>query len=136
MIVRPAELADHQEWLSMRMVLWPDCPADEHAAEMRAYAGAGESQMAFVADVGFVCGFVEASLRPTAEGCTTSPVGCIEGIYVKPDDRRHGARRALITAAERWAALFTLNPNCFHLDFGRQPHPSTMKPSLTTQIRR
>jgi aminoglycoside 6'-N-acetyltransferase I len=73
MIVRPAQFADHQEWLAMRMALWSDCPADEHVAEMRTYAGVGECQMAFVADVGFVCGFVEASLRQTAEGCTTSP---------------------------------------------------------------
>ena len=91
MVVRPVELADHEEWLLIRMQLWPDCSAGEHAAEMRAYAGAGEFQMAFVADGGFVCGFVEASLRPTAEGCTTSPVGYIEGIYVKPDNRRYGS---------------------------------------------
>jgi aminoglycoside 6'-N-acetyltransferase I len=103
MVVRPAELEDHEEWLSMRSALWPDCPAAEHVAEVRAYAGAGGRQMAFVAELGSVCGFVEASLRLNAEGCTTTPVGYLEGIYVMPDKRHRGVGRALVNAAEAWA---------------------------------
>lgn len=91
MVVRPAEVEDHEEWLSMRSALWPDCSAAEHLAEMRAYAGAGDRQMAIVVEMGSVCGFVEASLRLSAEGCTTTPVGYIEGIYVMPDKRHCGS---------------------------------------------
>lgn len=103
MVVRPAEPEDHEEWLSMRSALWPEYPAAEHLAEMRAYAGAGDRQMAIVVEMGSVCGFVEASLRPSAEGCTTTPVGYLEGIYVLPGKRHRGVGRALVNAAEAWA---------------------------------
>ena len=43
------------------------------------------------------------SLRDWAEGCTTEPVGYIEGWYVQPIYRRSGVGRQLIEAAEHWA---------------------------------
>jgi aminoglycoside 6'-N-acetyltransferase I len=48
-------------------------------------------------------GFLEVSLRPYAWGCESSPVGYLEGWYVKPGVRRQGVGRALVTAAEEWA---------------------------------
>lgn len=47
-------------------------------------------------------GFAELSLRPCAEGCTTSPVAYLEGWYVTPDARHRGVGRRLIEAAEDW----------------------------------
>jgi GNAT superfamily N-acetyltransferase len=52
---------------------------------------------------GGLCGFLEASLRPFADGCATSPVGYIEGWFVDDDARRHGIGRGLVMAAEEWA---------------------------------
>jgi aminoglycoside 6'-N-acetyltransferase I len=52
---------------------------------------------------GGLCGFVEASVRPMADGCTTHPVGYVEGWYVDPDVRQKGVGRALVGAAEAWA---------------------------------
>lgn len=51
MVVRPAELTDHQEWLSMRIALWPDCPANQHLSEMHGYGESKGAQMAFVAEM-------------------------------------------------------------------------------------
>jgi aminoglycoside 6'-N-acetyltransferase I len=48
-------------------------------------------------------GFLEASQRKYAEGCSTGPVGYIEGWYVDPDLRRQGIGRQLICEAESWA---------------------------------
>ena len=35
-----------------------------------------------------------------ADGCTTHPVGYVEGWYVDPDVRRKGVGKALVAAAE------------------------------------
>src|SRR5262249_20594227 len=37
--IRPACDGDQAEWLRMRALLWPDCPADQHADEIRAFFG-------------------------------------------------------------------------------------------------
>jgi aminoglycoside 6'-N-acetyltransferase I len=59
----------------------------------------------FVADRGDerLGGFIEAGLRPFADGCETRPVGYVEGWYVDADLRRQGLGAALLGAAEAWA---------------------------------
>ena len=38
------------------------------------------------------------------EGTSTSPVGYLEGIFVREENRGRGAARALLAACEAWAA--------------------------------
>jgi aminoglycoside 6'-N-acetyltransferase I len=52
---------------------------------------------------GTLGGFASYSIRPWADGCTTSPVPYVEGWWVAPDLRRTGVGRALIGAIEQWA---------------------------------
>jgi molybdopterin synthase catalytic subunit len=113
MIVRPVQLpADRAEWLRMRLSLWPSYPAGEVEAEVDSYAAVGrinhQATQVFVIDRGYTApgklgGFVEVSLRPLARGCTTSPVGYVEGWFVDADLRRYGFGANMITAAEEWA---------------------------------
>ncbi len=104
MIIRPVEERDFDEWLRMRLTLWPDQPADDLRAEMATLC-ADESTATYVADRGggALGGFVEAGQRKYAEDCDTSPVGYIEGWYVDADLRGQGIGRALVQAAEQWA---------------------------------
>ena len=104
MLIRSVEERDSDEWLRMRLTLWPDHTVDEMLTEM-ASLRADESAATFVADRGdgTLGGFVEAGLRKYAEGCDTSPVGYIEGWYVDADLRAQGIGRALVRAAEDWA---------------------------------
>ena len=54
---------------------------------------------------GDVVAFAEATLRGHyVNGCNTSPVGFLEGVYVKPPYRNHGLARVLCEALEDWAA--------------------------------
>src|SRR5688572_17296573 len=115
--VRAPSLEDKDEWLRMRRVLWPDCPDMDHHAKIDLFlrrdrdmppASCGFSMAdiaTFVAERegGGLCGFVEASIRPYAEGIEPQPVGYVEGWYVDPDVRRHGVGRSLVEAAEAWA---------------------------------
>lgn len=103
MKIRALEATDWDEWLRMRIALWPDHTVDEHRAEMSQVV-ADDVMTVFVADRGgLLGGFLEVSLRKYADGCTTSPVGYLEGWYVDADLRTQGIGRALVQAAEQWA---------------------------------
>src|SRR5258706_14740442 len=108
MPIRSLASAGVDEWLRMRATLWPDAPLDDLRAETPAYLGADGPRdiAAFVApraDGRGLEGFIELSLRNIADGCTTSPVGYIEGWYVDGDARRRGIGRALVATGESWA---------------------------------
>lgn len=102
--IRPLAASDHDEWLRMRLALWPYDAAEQLRAEMDIIA-ADSLQPVFVAERagGGLAGFVEAGTRSYGEGCDTAPVGYIEGWYVDEDLRRAGLGGLLLRAVEDWA---------------------------------
>jgi len=48
-------------------------------------------------------GFIELSIRPHAEGCTSDRVAFVEGWFVEAGHRGRGVGAALMAAAEEWA---------------------------------
>ncbi|WP_038043099.1 aminoglycoside 6'-N-acetyltransferase [Thermus tengchongensis] len=99
--VRPLRPEDLPAYLALRLALWPEGGDDLKEVESLLQ---DPDQAAFGAEVeGQLVGFVEASLRPYAEGCDTRPVGYLEGWYVAPEWRGQGIGRALAEAAEAWA---------------------------------
>ena len=115
--IRSPRVEDRAEWVRMRRALWPTCPDEEHLAEIGLFLQGSHDTSpascryavgeiaAWVAErpSGGLCGFLEASIRPYAEGSEAQPVGYIEGWYVDPDMRKRGVGRALVVAAEEWA---------------------------------
>jgi len=102
--IRRATKGDRPEWLRMRDALWPEETTARHRKEMDEYLRENGA-VAYVAarpDRG-LAGFVEATIRPHADACDTSPVGYVEGWYVDADVRRHGVGRRLVRTAECWA---------------------------------
>lgn len=99
-----AGAADVADWLALRIALWPHAAAespDEIAALL-----ASANQAAFVArdDGERPAGFAEASIRRDhVNGCETSPVGFLEGIYVVAEARRQGVARQLVAAVAAWS---------------------------------
>ena len=105
MSVRPVAPADAEAWARMRAALWPGWPED-HPPEIAAFFDAvPEDAACFLAEAedGAPLGFAEVARRRSAEGCGTSPVGYLEGIWVEPRARRAGVARALVSACEAWA---------------------------------
>lgn len=112
--VRPITLADREAWIALRRELWPDHTAEYLANDADAVLRsrrhhrlwrASMRMTVLLAEVGpgRIVGFAEVDLRPFADGCRTSPVGYLEGWYVKAEFRRKGVGRALVRAAEDWA---------------------------------
>lgn len=104
MIVRRAHSGDEAVYAELRVELWPGIPSRENLGECRDILAAAD-QAVLLAETprGQIVGFAEVSLRPLAEGCTTRPVGYLEGWYVRPDARHRGVGRRLMEAAELWA---------------------------------
>jgi aminoglycoside 6'-N-acetyltransferase I len=103
--VRPARPADASEWARLRTALWPESP-DDHPPEIAAYFEDPPTwAVCLLAEEpdGRIAGFAEMGLRNYAEGCATSPVGYLEGIWVEPDRRDSGVGRALVEAGAGWA---------------------------------
>src|SRR5687767_6568832 len=80
--------------LAMMRELWPDCD-DETIVDDCVFVVERED--------GSLGGFIALSMRPWAEGCTSSPCAYIEGWWIAADLRRRGLGRALVDAAEQWA---------------------------------
>lgn len=90
----------------MRRALWPDEAGLE--SDTAAMLAAPE-RLALIArdDRGGAAGFAEAAIRRDyVNGCDTSPVLFLEGIYVAPDRRMQGVARALAEQASRWGRAF------------------------------
>lgn len=107
-------LAEIDEWSALRIELWADGTLDEHRAEATIALDEPTRLVAFLArDAdGRAVGFAEASVRSDyVNGCSTSPVGFLEGLYVREDARRRGVARGLVVAVERWAR----NRGCIEL---------------------
>ncbi len=103
--IRPATGADRQEWLRLRMYLWPDHRRDELEGELDAMLAKDAREVAFVAETatGRLCGMVEVSLHDSAPGCHSNPIGYVEAWVVDRERRGEGIGRQLVDAAEAWA---------------------------------
>lgn len=130
-----AATADHlSQWAALRIQLWDWDSVEEHAEEAAAlYLADHPDRAAFVAfdDAGVMIGFAEAAIRRDyVEGCETSPVVFLEGVYVAPDARKSGVARALADRVGNWgrargcaeyasnALLDNIDSHAFHAAIG------------------
>ncbi|MHA7870888.1 MAG: GNAT family N-acetyltransferase [Hyphococcus sp.] len=105
LVVRPARPGDRDGWARLRRRLFPDFDPPEVDAFFRTGVFDGFERCAvFVAEAsGTLVGFVEASARPYAEGCKTTPVAYLEAWYVDAGWRKAGVGARLVAAVEDWA---------------------------------
>jgi aminoglycoside 6'-N-acetyltransferase I len=111
MVIRPVQPPDADEWLRMRLALWPDSTSEKEAKEISHFLAVPLRPLLPTLHAAFVCprpdaglcGLVEVSIHHTAPGCKTDRIGYLEAWYVDPDWRDQGVGRALVERAETWA---------------------------------
>ena len=112
-------------------MLWPSHDLDEMTGEMRDFIADAESAVFLAFSDEEAVGFAQCALRHDyVEGTETSPVGFLEGVFVKKEHRKQGIAKALVKACESWAKekgctefgsdceIDNLESQHFHLNIG------------------
>ncbi len=97
---------DLEELAILRAQLWPEGSVAGHLAEIGEQYDGSRAAAAFLArdERGAAVGFGEVVLRHDyVNGCDTSPVAFLEGLFVIPTHRKRGIARALCETLEAWA---------------------------------
>jgi len=100
------EISKHnlKELVLLMMELWPQSPFDEELQNCQDIMATEDQTCFLVNQQGEYIAFIQLALRyDYVEGTVTSPVAYIEGIYVKPRDRKSGIARELVELGEKWA---------------------------------
>ncbi|NVK36041.1 MAG: GNAT family N-acetyltransferase [Rhodobacteraceae bacterium] len=107
MPIHTATHSDLQAWVALRAQLWDDTSLEQHRNEALALLAKapGESiALLGISDQSDVRAFAEATLRHDhVNGCETSPVAFLEGIFVCEEDRGTGMGHMLLTSIQSWA---------------------------------
>jgi len=91
-------------WAEMCVELWPDLTVD--AVLRMCYEGLFKNEFLYYENDEPVA-FISLSLRSDyVEGTDSSPVGYIEGLFVKAEFRRKGIAEKLVEHAKEWSAKY------------------------------
>lgn len=102
-MIRKAEEKDIPALTTLALELWPGHTADEMQKDLQMTMQRENAAFFLLFVEGKAIGFAQVCLRSDyVEGTQTSPVGYLEGIYVKPNHRGRGLGRSLVTACEVW----------------------------------
>ena len=102
--VRQAAPADLSEATRLALLLWPDNEPEALSAELAALLERPDAALFLCEADGQAVGYAQCQLRRDyVEGCETSPVGYLEGVYVEAAHRREGVASALVGACQDWA---------------------------------
>lgn len=103
-MVRQAGKQDIAAAGELAALLWPGHSVEEMAASLAGLLSNGEARVFLAFEGDKAVGFAQCQLRRDyVEGTHTSPVGYLEGIFVREEFRSRGLARALLAACEDWA---------------------------------
>ena len=103
-MVRKAEKQDISTVAGVAILMWEDNSLEDLITDFSEILSGGEAQFFLKYEAGTPVGFAQCQLRHDyVEGTETSPVGYLEGIFVKEGFRHKGYARELLEECEKWA---------------------------------
>ncbi|MCM1259497.1 MAG: GNAT family N-acetyltransferase [Prevotella sp.] len=103
-MIRQADRKDIEEITELASLLWENSNITELKEEFYHLITKDDGQIFLKYDGHIAVGFAQCQLRyDYVEGTKTSPVGYLEGIFVKENYRNRGYAKELLLACENWA---------------------------------
>ena len=103
-MIRQAAKEDSRVLAEMAVCMWDSHTAAQLEMEFARTIEEGQEVFFIQYQDQTPVGFAQCSLRSDyVEGTESSPVGYLEGIFVKEDHRGKGYAKALLSACEQWA---------------------------------
>lgn len=103
-MVYKAVVWDIAEIAEMAKIIWKSSSYSKLTELLKENIDSEKSAVFIAKEDGRAVGFAQCSLRfDYVEGTSCSPVGYLEGIYVKPEYRHKGLAKELLNSCENWA---------------------------------
>lgn len=103
-MIRQASIEDSNIVAELALLLWPDNEIDELEKDIKESFSSNENASFIYFHNDVPAGFAQCGLRRDyVEGTESSPVGYLEGIFIKSEYRMTGIAKQLLKECENWA---------------------------------
>lgn len=103
-MIKQAVMEDARTAALLTLQLWPNHTLEEFSEEMAQLINAENATIFLAYEDEEAVGFAQCQLRTDyVEGTHSSPVGYLEGLFVKEQYRQKGFAKLLIERCEHWA---------------------------------
>ena len=103
-MIRKATSGDSRILAEMAVEMWDSHTVDELQTEFTETINSNNSAFFIKLVTNMPVGFAQCGLRTDyVEGTESSPVGYLEGVFVKEEYRKRGYAKELLCACEMWA---------------------------------
>ena len=103
-MIRQMQASDIDALVDLALALWPDHSREEMAGELAPLLGAADAAFFGWQEGDRWEAFAQCQLRHDyVEGCETSPVGYLEGTFVREPLRGQGVAKGLLAECQAWA---------------------------------
>lgn len=103
-MIEKAGISDLEKIASLAVLMWKEHTVQELIDEFSKIIAQGNAQFFLKYSQDTPVGFAQCQLRyDYVEGTSTSPVGYLEGIFVKEEYRHKGYAKELLSECEKWA---------------------------------
>lgn len=103
-MIREATLLESTEAAQLALLLWPNHTLEEFVQQMKELIEQSDATIFLAFHNSEAIGFAQCQLRyDYVEGTSSSPVGYLEGLFVKEAYRHQGVAKKLVNCCESWA---------------------------------